>query len=151
MLEELDIVEWSKVAQLFDQHILSRSIINPCAQSRIGSLKVDDTNSPSVVLYSIPMMSFLAGDTTSSAAKNLVKSLPPLTMFIVPNEKWSDLLKSEWGDRLVVNRRTHLDHSTLDIKHLRKLKKGFPEGYTLKKLDLDALPQINQEYTLQIQ
>ncbi|MBE0526776.1 MAG: GNAT family N-acetyltransferase, partial [Candidatus Thorarchaeota archaeon] len=150
MLEELDINDWSKVAQLFNLHILARSIINPCAQSGIGSLIVDNAGSPSVAKYSIPMMIFLAGDTTSSAAKDLIKSLPPLTMFIVPDEKWRDLLKDVWGKKLIVNRRTHLDHNSLDLEHLRELKKELPEGYLLKKIDYEVLPQINQEYTIQI-
>ncbi|MCJ7817924.1 MAG: GNAT family N-acetyltransferase, partial [Candidatus Thorarchaeota archaeon] len=39
---------------------------------------------------------------------------------------------------------------SLDLEHLRELKKGLPEGYLLKKIDYEVLPQINQEYTIQI-
>lgn len=151
MLRDLDIEHWKKVANLFDQHILYQSIISPCIQSGIGSLSVDNSDSPTVAMYSVPMMIFLAGDATNHAALELVKSLPHHTIFIVPNEKWSCLLKDVGGERVVVNQRTHLDHSTLDITHLRKLKEGVPEGYALKELDEDMLPQIDKEYAVQIQ
>ena len=151
MLHELDIEHWEKVASLFESHILIQSIINPCIQSGIGSLIVDDTYSPSVAMYSIPMMIFLTGDATSSTALEFTKSLPPLIILIVPDDKWRELLKNELGERLVVHHRTHLDHSTLDIARLRKLKEELPVGYKLKELDLDVLPQIDPEYAIQIQ
>ncbi len=151
MLYELDIEHWKKVANLFESHILSQSVINPCVHSGIGSLSVDSVDSPNVAMYSIPMMIFLVGDTTNPVAIEFIKSLPPLTIFIVPDENWSELLKKEFGKRLVVNHRTHFDHRSLDITHLRKLQEGLPEGYSLKELDLDVLPQINHEYAIQIQ
>jgi RimJ/RimL family protein N-acetyltransferase len=151
MLHELDIERWKKVANLFDAHILARSIINPCIQSGIGSLSVDDVDSPSIAMYSIPMMMFFAGDATSPLALELVKSLPHHTIFIVPDEKWSNIIKEVGGERLVVNRRTHFDYSTLNITHLRKLKEGLPEEYTLKRLNEKVLSQIDKEYAVQIQ
>jgi predicted GNAT family acetyltransferase len=102
-------------------------------------------------MYSIPMMIFLAGDSNAPAAAELGESLPPLTIFIPPDEKWKHLLKEIWGERLVANKRTHLDHTTLDIEHLRRLKATLPKKYTLKKLDSEMAAQINQEYTMQIQ
>ncbi|MHA1135678.1 MAG: GNAT family N-acetyltransferase [Candidatus Thorarchaeota archaeon] len=150
MLHELDIEHWNKVAYLFESHILAQSVINPCIHSGMGSLSVNDVESPKVALYSTPMMIFIAGDWTNPAASELIKLLPPLTIVVVPDENWSNLLKSEFGKRLVVNHRTHLDHKSLDITHLRKLKKCIPEGYTLKELDLDMLPQINHDYAIQI-
>ena len=149
--EELDLAEWNKVFQLFDSHMLARSIIEPCVQSGLGSLIVDDTDTPSVVMYSIPMMIFLAGDSASPAAHELVKSLPKLTVFVVPDKKWRNLLKNEWGNKLVVTQRTHLDHQSLNIEHLQKLKENLPEGYILNKLDRGVLPQIDKEYAIQIQ
>lgn len=151
MLNDLDIESWRKVKQLFESHILARSIINPCAQAEIGSLIVDNVESPSVAMYSTPMMIFLAGDTGSSMAKEIISALPPLITIITPNENWNNLLKNEWGGRLVVNRRTHLDSSTLDVTHLGKLKEGLSEGYTLNPLDLKMSSQIKQEYAIQIQ
>jgi len=151
MLHELDIGHWIKVAHLFESHILAQSVIIPCIHSGMGSLFVDNVDSPNVTKYSIPMMIFLAGCTTSPAVLELIKSLPSLTVFVVPDEKWSELLKNEWGDRLVVNHRTHLDHSTLDIIHLRGLKERLPDGYTLKEIDTEMLHQIDPEYAIQIQ
>jgi hypothetical protein len=151
LLEELDMKEWKKTSKLFESHILYRSIIHPCMQTGRGSVTTDSVDSPSVAKYSIPMMIFLAGDATDSAALELTRSLPPLTIFIVPDKNWSQLLKNEWGKRLVGNKRTHLDHSTLNISRLRELKKRYPAGYTLKQLDFEVLPQIDQEYKIPIQ
>ncbi len=151
MIQELDIAHWNKVAHLFEDHILRQSVINPCVLLGMGSLSVDNVDTPNVAKYSIPMMIFLGGDATLPAAHELVKSLPPLTIFVVPNEKWSGLLKDEWEERLVVDHRTHLDYSTLDIACLRKLKENIPEGYTLKELEIEVLPKIDPEYAIQIQ
>jgi len=151
MQHQLEIEQWIKVAHLFESHILTKSVINPCIHSGIGSLTVDNVNSPTVAKYSIPMMIFLAGDTTNPAALELIKSLPPLTIFIVPNKSWSRLLKEVWGNRLVTNKRNHLDHSTLEISYLRRLKDGLPKGYSLMKLDIDVASLIEQEYATQIQ
>lgn len=151
MLHKLDIKKWKKVKHLFKSHMLAQSIINPCAHSRLGSLTVDDANSPATAMYSIPMMIFLAGESSTHAALELVKSLPPLTVFVVPDEKWRELLTNEWGDRIIANQRTHMNHKSLNIGHIRKLKEGLPEGYILERLGREVLPQINQEYTMQIQ
>lgn len=151
MLHELEVERWKKVANLFESHILAKSIINPCIQAGIGSLSVDNTDSPSIAIYSIPMMMFFAGNATSPTARELVKSLPHHTIFIVPDDKWSNIIKETGGERVVVELRTHLDHSTLDIAHLRKLKEGLSEHYTLMRLNEEILPQIDTEYGVQIQ
>ena len=83
MLQELDIQQWEKVANLFEAHILTQSVINPCVRSGVGSLTVDNVDSPNVAMYTIPMMIFLGGDSTSPAALELIKSLPPLTILFV--------------------------------------------------------------------
>ncbi len=151
MLHEMDILEWNKVENLFESHILYRSILRPCAHSGIGSLKIDDIEKPRTAMYSIPMMVFLAGDSSKSEAREIVESLPQLTILIPPDEAWKQLLMDAWGERLVTNNRTHLDHSTLDLNKIREMKANLPRGYNLKKMDYDAAAQINQEYTMQIQ
>ncbi|MGY5859828.1 MAG: GNAT family N-acetyltransferase [Candidatus Thorarchaeota archaeon] len=151
MLHELEIEQWTKVANLFESHILNQSIINPCVRSGMGYLSVDNIDSPNVAMYSAPMMIFLAGDAANPNARELVTSIPQLTGVIVPDKEWSDLLKNEWGDKVVVNQRTHLDHRSLSIEHLKKLKENLPAGYILKKMDREVLPQISQQYTMQIQ
>ncbi|MBN2229237.1 MAG: GNAT family N-acetyltransferase [Candidatus Thorarchaeota archaeon] len=150
-MHDLDIKQWNRVKTLFETHRLYKSIISPCAQSEIGTLSVDNINTPSVVKYSIPMMIFLAGDCDTHDALALVRSLPPMTVFVVPDNEWKSLLIKEWGRRLVTNQRTHMGHKNLDIEHLRKLKRELPVDFNLKKLDTSAIYQINDEYKKQIE
>ncbi len=150
MVQELNFTDWNKVAPLFTSHILARSIIYPCIKIRLGSLSVDDIDSPTVVLYSTPLMVFAAGDAGTHSAQEMVASIQPYTLFIANNMSWKSLLKQEWEDKLVIDIRTHLDHSTLDIHHLRNLKNHLGEEYTLKKLDLDAALQIKNNYSIPI-
>ncbi|TFG29471.1 GNAT family N-acetyltransferase, partial [Candidatus Thorarchaeota archaeon] len=151
MLHEIDIKHWSKMEKLFESHILYRSVLQPCAYSGLGSLMVDNTETPTTAQYSIPMLVFLAGDATSPAARELVKLLPQYTVTMAPDKQWKNILKNEWGNKLVVNQRTHLDHRGISIENLHELKANLPEGYRLKRLDREVLPQINDEYAIQIQ
>lgn len=150
MLPELDIEDWSKVGQLFESHILVNSIIRPCIKAGIGSVSVDNTDIPTVAMYSTPLMIFLAGDADSRSAQEIATSLPPHIMLFVPNDEWGNLLKSEWGNLLVTSIRTHLDHSTLSLEHLRNLKGQIGSDYTLKELDIDAAEQFTEDYAIQV-
>jgi len=150
MVKELVLTNWNKVAPLFASHILARSVIHPCIQTGLGSIVVDDVDSPTVAMYSTPLMVFAAGNPQTSSAKELVASIRPYVLLTASNKNWKHLLKREWRDRLVTDIRTHLDHSTLDIHHLRNLKKLLEPKYTLKKLDLNGALQIKEDYSIPI-
>lgn len=150
MVQELDLTDWNKVAPLFTSHILARSIIHPCIQSGLGSIFVDDIKSPTVAIYSTPLMVFAAGDTKTHSAIDMAASIQPYILFIANDKNWKHILKQEWGNKLVTEIRTHLDYSTLDIHHLRTLKRDFGQEYALKKLDLEAAKQIKDNYSITI-
>jgi RimJ/RimL family protein N-acetyltransferase len=150
MVEELHYDEWDKVSQLFAPHTLAKSLIFPCMKKGLGSIIVDNPDSPSVAMYSTPLMVFVAGDANSPTAKEMVMSVQPYVLFMTYDKNWKILLEREWGDKLVTDVRTHMDHSTLDIHHLRELKSGLKQEYALKKLDLAAAVQIKNDYSIPI-
>ncbi|NHJ12899.1 MAG: GNAT family N-acetyltransferase [Candidatus Thorarchaeota archaeon] len=151
MLREISLERWNSIRHLFDSHTMLRAVIRQCAQLGIGTLEVDDSKSPSVALYSIPMMSFLAGDSTRDSAISLVESVPPLSITVAPDSGWSVLIQDLWGQKARVQHRTRLDPTRLDVEHIRALKKELPEGYELHELDLDSARQITHEYKKQIE
>ena len=150
MMEELDYDEWDSVARLFAPHILARSLIFPCMKIGLGSMTVDDKESPKVAIYSTPLMIFVAGNANSPIAQEIVRSLQPYILFIAYDDNWKTLLKQEWGKKLVTDIRTHLDHSTLDIQHLKNLKNGLGSKYILKKIDIQDVTQIKDNYSIPI-
>ena len=150
MVEELDYDEWDKIAQLFAPHILANSLIFPCMKKGLGSVFVDNTDSPSVAMYSTPLMVFVAGDANSPTAKEMTESVQPYVLFMTYENDWKVLLKQEWGNDLVTDIRTHMDHSTLNIQHLRELKSRLGPEYTLKRLDLQAAIQIKNDYSIPV-
>lgn len=150
MVEELDLNEWDKVAQLFASHILTKSVIHPCVHAGIGSITVDNTDTPIVAMYNTPLMNFGAGSVDSPSAQEMVKSVPPYVIFTSNDDGWKNLLKSEWDEKFVTETRTHLDHSTLNLSHLRNLKGKLESEYTLRELHFEAVSQIKEDYSIPI-
>lgn len=150
MVEELDYDKWDKVAPLFTRHILAKSLIFPCMKEGLGSIVVDERDSPTVAMYSTPLMVFVAGNNETSSAQEMVASIQPYILFVTDDKSWKHLLKQEWGNKLVTDIRRHLDHSSLDIEYLRSLKSNLEPEYTLKKLNLESVLQIQDDYSIPV-
>jgi len=139
MLIDLTLDEFGLVRHLFESHKRGRAMIFGWMDLGLGSIKTDSKKDPIVALLLFPPISFIAGDSTSPEARKLIRAIPALTITVVSDDAWIDLIKNEWGEKIRTRRRTRLCPESLDIAHLQKLKMGLPSEFKLQKIDLDTV------------
>ena len=124
---------------MFEHHKRGRTMLFSWLELGLGNMEVDSLETPAVALFSFFPISFIAGNSDSEAARELIQSIPPMNILVVPDESWSKLVHEEWGDKIKVQQRTSLSAESLDINHLRKLKESLSSEFTLQKVDLETL------------
>ncbi|MHA1934199.1 MAG: GNAT family N-acetyltransferase [Candidatus Thorarchaeota archaeon] len=145
MLHRLPTKDFDKAKSLFESHARFTPIMFAALKQKRGRVMVDSLDSPKVAWFSLKIISAVAGDTSSDAASEIIENFPPHHVIVIPNDAWMSLVKSIWGDELNALKRTSMSHSTLDINHIRSLKKPLPEGFSLQKVDLESIKSIEDE------
>ncbi|MDF1540312.1 MAG: GNAT family N-acetyltransferase [Candidatus Thorarchaeota archaeon] len=146
MLIDLASNEYDLVRHLFESHKRGRAMIFGWMDLGLGSIKTDSKENPTVAYFLFTPMSFLAGDASSSGAKDIIRNFPSQTIAIVPDENWNKFVQSEWGEKIRTQHRTKLSADSLDIDYLRKIVESLPPVYTLQKIDLDTLNNSAKTY-----
>ncbi len=149
------IFEWTNsnrtiIRQLFDTFDKARALILPAIDQGRCQLWVDSLDTPSAVLWKLKNLCALAGDSTSSAAQELVQKIEPRQAIFVCSKDWADLIKQSWGTRLGVQSRTRLSPELLDITHLRTLMNMVPEDFMLERMDLETVRSLDKRVAMHI-
>lgn len=130
--------------EILETHKRGRVILFQTMRLGMGQTEVDSIDSPSIAVYSYPPMLFIAGDYSIPAARQYIESIPPRNLLVVPDENWSNLVKEAWSEKIRVQSRTRMNHESLDIKHILKLKAHLQEGYFVEQLDKEALERTDK-------
>lgn len=146
MLIDLISGEFSLVRHLFESHTRGRAMLFGCSALGLGSMKTDSKKDPTIALFLFPPISYIAGDSTSPEAKNLIRDIPALTITVVSDDAWIALIQDEWGEKIRTQPRTRLCSESLDIAHLRKLKIALPSEFSLQKIDLVTMNNSDKSF-----
>ncbi|UCE11252.1 MAG: GNAT family N-acetyltransferase [Candidatus Thorarchaeota archaeon] len=136
---------------MFERHRMGRSVLFQCFDMGLGSIKTDSKEAPTVALYSFRPFNYVVGDSSSPSAPVLVKSIPAMNIVLTPNEEWTKVVKSEWGDDLIPMDRTLLNADTLDLGHIRELKTNLSDDFKVAQLSLTDIEDIDNRHIMQIE
>ncbi|MFX1252792.1 MAG: GNAT family N-acetyltransferase [Promethearchaeota archaeon] len=127
---------------MFDEHKYFRSFLAAIPYQSLGMGFTDDLNAPTVVLFSLDWMRFLAGDYQSPRLRDVVSKIPEGTPFLVPNDNWVPRLQQCWN-YLGKGRRTALSSAHLSLAHVRQFLGPVPSGFAVHKVDISIARQLD--------
>jgi hypothetical protein len=149
MIVEYSIDQQEKLIPFFSEHTHVTAIINSILKEGIGKTFVDDLEDPTVALLSHFSANFLAGDSSSSTAREMLSKVPSLQMILLPNSGWVDLMRDTWGVRFVEKKdfRTKLSSRTLNLVHIKKLKEKLPSGFLVEFINASNAKKFNKLFS----
>lgn len=135
------------LAPLFTRHRPS-FLIDAILEGHLGSALTDDEDTPSVAQLSYADIIVFGGDSGHPAALELVETLPVDKGILPAPGGWRDLLFSVHGERVIsIERHAFSDHR-LDITRLRWLEVQVPEGFQIRRIDLELARRIDTDSSL---
>ena len=149
------IVEWfekdrSKIRALFNTHTRGRAVIFPSLDLGLGKVWTDSIETPTVARLQLAIINAVAGDSTSPDAEQIIRMIEPNQVVFGPDDDWTRTIKELWGERLGIQQRALLSPLSLDLDHLRHLRDQLPEEYTLERMDLETIKQLDKRRALHI-
>lgn len=142
------IIEWtdvdrSRLHNLFDTFKTGRAVVFPALSQNRGRIWVDSIDSPTVAKLRLNVLNFIAGNSDSISAKELLQTIGQMQPLIVPDD-WIDFIAKEWGDRLGKQKRTMMSPDSLDINFLRGLRNRLPKEYQLERVDIETAKRLDK-------
>jgi GNAT superfamily N-acetyltransferase len=104
----------------------------------------DDLENPDVVMFLCQpghVTSYLAGNNKAENLKEFFVKIPDKAWISVPSEEWELSLKTHWT-YLGYSPRTELSAKNLSLQSIRQLLISLPEGFQMKRVDIEAVKQI---------
>ena len=136
-----------RLASLFVSHRPS-FLIDAVLEGHLGSAVADDEHTPRVAQLAYADIIVFGGDPSHPVALELVKELPVDKGILPVPEEWRELLFQVHGENLLSIERHSFSGQKLDLGHLRSLEKGIPEGYHIRRIDLDLARVIDADSSL---
>ncbi|MFX1507472.1 MAG: GNAT family N-acetyltransferase [Promethearchaeota archaeon] len=125
----------------FKEHQLLNLLAQNLAWSKVEGY-LDDFENPDVIMFMCQQWAyFLAGNNRSVNLTEFLAKIPEKTFIYVPSQKWEASLKSQWTYTGYFTR-TALSAQNLSLQKIQHLLTPLPEGFQLKKLDIEVAHQI---------
>ena len=135
------------LACLFADHRPS-FLIDTVLEGHSGIALADDENAPCVAQLSYADVLTFGGDAVHPAASQLVEQLPVDKGILALPDRWRDLVRGIHGEKLISIERFSFSGAQLNIAHLTSLKERLPEGFQIRRIDIDLARQIDADSTL---
>ncbi|UCG03470.1 MAG: GNAT family N-acetyltransferase [Candidatus Heimdallarchaeota archaeon] len=134
--------QFDSIRYIFDSNQQMRNVIEAIPRLTTGKLWVDNLDNPSMALYSIPGINFLAGTPDPQNIDDLLGKIPSKENIFIPTTKWIEILKQYFGIKLGTFNRYALSATSLRLKNIRNLKEKLPRGFYFLDVDTSILNQI---------
>jgi hypothetical protein len=149
------IVEWqdedrSKIRPLFDSHTRGRAVIFPALDQGRGRVWTNSIKEPKVARLQLAMINAVTGNSSISEAEEIIRMIEPMQIVFGPDDEWTRLIKTLWGERCGIQQRAVLSPASLDLDHLKQLRDQLPEGYELERLDLQTIERVDKRRAMHI-
>ncbi len=123
-----------RLRPLYAPYACERVFIDGCLDGRWGAAWADDPHEPRVALL-FQAFVYLAGDPTTSAAREAVTLAAPLSESVIaPSEDWGATLRAVHGDRFALQRWTLLNSRQVERERLGRLMRA-PDGCRVERID----------------
>jgi len=133
-----------EVLSLFSSIRFFRVYLNWILKKETGEIWVDSVEKPRVALLVMEKMSYVVGDVKSEGIPELLEKIPIPSIVIFPNNDWKKVLKKKFHPKLRLMARTNLSSDSLNIDHLKSLKR-VPKGFSLQKIDKETVKQNKEK------
>ena len=148
-LFEYPVEQSSNLIPMFSNHKYLTAIINSSLKEQLAKVIVDDLENPTICLMTYFAFTAISGDITSQYIEQLLDAIPFHKIILIPpEESWHQLLKTKFGMRLVTpkSKRTKFSSRSLDIGHIRSLKKPLPEHLKLEMIDEKSADLFDSDF-----
>jgi GNAT superfamily N-acetyltransferase len=152
------------LAGLFKNHKRQRMLIDSVIEGYVAGFGhgdlcaafADSERDPQVAQITLESFTMFGGDPKHPVARELIKKLPRtvpgalewdgktrLGAVIHPESKaWRDLMVQIYGDKLEKKQVVDFSSERLSLDHLRELRRCVPEGFQIKRLDMDLIRHL---------
>lgn len=147
MVEQIPEEKIADYYSFFAEIKFARSMIDTMKIRPIGTLWVDNTSNPTILLYS--HFQILAGNPDSPNIDEILAKIHEKQVIIIPNKRWLPKMEEFWtkkGGKLDSISRTRMDPSNLKLDHIRVLINQLPHGYSLDEIDIETAQVIDTEH-----
>lgn len=134
----------SVLAGLFASHKRQRMLIDGALEGRYGMAMADSEQEPRLARLTVAAFTMCAGDPEHPAASEIITHLLG-TIFVPETEAWRDLVIQIHGDRLSRHQRIDFSNEKLDMDRLREFQNRVPEGFEVKRIDMDSVRQLGYD------
>jgi len=144
-IQTIEPFERRKLVPLFTDHRYLRPDVDAVLQGYCGTALANAGSDLQVAQLSISVITFLGGDPTHPAARQLVEQLSGETIIIVAQEGWRDLVFQVHGARITGHPRLSFSPKRLSLEHLHQLMARVPEGFQIQRINLDLAQRLGTE------
>lgn len=136
-----------KLRRLFTSHRTS-FLIDTVLEGYLGIALANNPDEPDVALLQYADIVTVGGDVNHPAAVELVKMIPVDKGILPMPDEWTDLVRTIFGEAVNAVERFAFSGESLDRGYLKHLVKQLPDGYVIKRIDLNLARQIDGDSTL---
>ena len=122
-------------------HAVSKAILKEC----LGDAYTNDCENPTIALLVHNILAFLVGDENDNSVQELLDKIPSKQLIFVPNEKWAEVIKGFWGDKLRPYPRTKFASDELQIEYMKEIQSKIPQDMKIEKLDVKSINLISEQ------
>jgi RimJ/RimL family protein N-acetyltransferase len=122
-------------------------LVDSVLDGYMGEVFVDNQDNPHIAVLEAPDLKLIivGGNPGHPSARKYLEGLVATKLIIFASEEWERLMREIHKGRLVLMPRYVLSSEKLDITHLNELKSRLPEGYFLKRMDLEITQRLANE------
>ncbi len=111
-------------------------------EGQMGKSYVDDIQNPSVYKIQTGPFFYFAGDVSSEAGQEMLKTIQPWTLFMPSASGWLEASQSMYGEQLIGFDRYSFSSEHLSIEYLEKLLFKSAFSRDVKQMDLALATQV---------
>lgn len=125
----------------FEGHKLRNALANSLSLSMVEGF-TDDLENPDVIMFLCPPFGcYLTGNREAENLNEFLVKIPEKAFISVPSQDWELSLKTQWTYFGYLPR-TELSAKNLSLQSIRRLLNSLPEGFQMKRVDIEAAKQI---------
>ncbi len=128
------------LTELFAHYPWQRVIIDAVLEEGYGSVAADSEEEPEVALLKLDILAMPAGNLDHPLARDFIQELSD-SLILAESEAWRQAIIQVHGAKIKKQPRVGFSIETLDLDHVRRLAQFVPQGYQVKRIDLELAPR----------
>lgn len=142
---ELGCPQRADLAPLFRRHRHLRVLIDAILEGRCGTARADEESRARVAQLKVGDFTFFGGDPTHPLASAWVDRLRGGRILLLADDGWREAVQRVHSDSTDVEPRVSYSGAELDVDRLRASLNRVPEGFQIRRLDLDLAERVRAE------